>query len=206
MAVVRVQPPPQHFTGRSPTQLEAPPRHHQHAPDSPQPHHQGGAGPESSPRRTAGAPPQSQLPCTGGPWPHHLRAIRAKRGRTTSGTGCSHCQCRTPAAAASLAPLHAGRRRKSSPLAASPRRSWPPPPSSGCPPPPHTHTQLRAPRRADPRSGQGTPGSGPPATRCRERRPCRRGPSSETRRPRPTEAAGEKGRWPRRRHPREPLE
>jgi len=74
-------------TGRSPAQPEAPPRRHQHAPATPQPHHQGGAGPASPLRRRRGAPattpqnPSLVARAQHTPAPHHLQAARPRSGQ-----------------------------------------------------------------------------------------------------------------------------
>jgi hypothetical protein len=114
-----------------------------------------------------------------------------------------------PATAATYARRGRHRRRRS-------RQPWSPPPQPApaavfqhmLPPPnPHAalnHTNAR-PGRAAPGSGRDDAGSGGPhLRRRREAAPARGTPGSG--RPRPSEATGEEGETPRRRHPRGPHE
>jgi hypothetical protein len=180
--------------GRSSTQREAPPQHHQQAPVSPRPHHQGNVEPASLSRESKGAPTPYRRPLPARS--HNSPAATKPRPPIATATAghsrpATTSRNRPPTTAAST-PL--------SPSSHDPEQTesyqpWPPPP----PPTPHTHPFARL-HRATCRFGRGIAGLRGDSHRRRESGPRRRASSSWSSGIRGRPERPER-RGPRRHHP-----
>jgi hypothetical protein len=194
-------------TRKSPAQPATPPRHHQQAPNSPRPHHQGGAGPASPPKRSTTILPKSSLlarssrprPATATPQPAAASHRHATAGRSPASHGrpqtpASHGQAslgrhnHRPAAALDPCahPLQPTRLAAATAVGAvrASFRCRPPHLNAGSRPP-------RASRRAATGSGRGNAGSVASRRRRSGGQPrCRRASSRRYGRSRPPKTAG----------------